>query len=75
MIVYCNECKTPYCDYCDDNCPECPREIFVCDNCASEWKEDELDEVENLGLRLAPGDTVPWGQCPIKECGAFCYKQ
>lgn len=45
-------------------------EYHECQNCGKLWTEEQLNEVENLEQRVAPGDTVPTGECP--ECGAVC---
>jgi hypothetical protein len=44
--------------------------LTECQNCCEIRPESELDEIDNLLARLAPGDIVPVGQCP--DCGALC---
>lgn len=43
--------------------------IHECQNCENVFAAENLDDVENLDARVAPGETVPSGQCP--ECGAL----
>jgi hypothetical protein len=44
----------------------------ACPNCDWHGTDDELDEYHDFWSRIAPGDTMPHGDCP--ECGAFCYE-
>jgi len=43
----------------------------ICQNCERVWNDDELFEVKDLTLRVAPGDPMRSGECP--ECGAVCH--
>ena len=45
--------------------------IHKCENCGECWLEEELNEVEDLALRVAPGEPMPSGECP--DCGAVCH--
>jgi hypothetical protein len=45
-------------------------DLTECQDCGTVRPERELDEIENLLARLAPGDIAPIGQCP--DCGALC---
>ena len=42
-----------------------------CDNCG--WKEGEMNEAQDIHMRMAPGDIFPSGECT--ECGAFCWEE
>lgn len=42
-----------------------------CDNCGHTCREDELEPIVDLLMRIEPGGTVPSGQCP--RCGALAY--
>jgi hypothetical protein len=41
-----------------------------CGNCEMRWTDDELEDVDDLGDRMSPGDTYPSGQCPA--CHSLC---
>lgn len=46
----------------------------VCQNCELEADEDEiipLEQVEDLLLRIQPGEVVPAGEC--RACGALVH--
>lgn len=45
--------------------------LCECQNCRRLWDEGDLNEVEDLSLRVSPGEPVPYGECP--ECGAVCH--
>jgi hypothetical protein len=49
-----------------------PKNI-MCQNCSTLYREDELDAIDDVLERVAPGETMPWGQCPDSNCGAVCY--
>jgi hypothetical protein len=51
---------------------ELPKNI-MCQNCSTLYREDELDAIDDVLERIAPGETMPWGQCPDSECRAVCY--
>lgn len=42
-----------------------------CQNCDAIHGEDDLKPIKNYDERVAPGETVPSGECP--ECGALCH--
>jgi hypothetical protein len=42
-----------------------------CENCERVWREDLLEPVQHLPQRVAPGEQMPSGQCPV--CGAVCH--
>lgn len=44
-----------------------------CDNCNEVFEEGELDEIRKYSERVAPGGTVPSGQCP--SCGCLCFPE
>ena len=46
---------------------------IMCQNCCTLYREDELDAIDDVLERVAPGETMPWGQCPDLACGAVCY--
>jgi len=43
-----------------------------CQDCESEWDEGDLDYIEDLSMRIAPGEPFPAGQCP--NCKALCHR-
>ena len=45
---------------------------YECQNCGSEWAEDELEDLIDITERVAPGEPMPAGQCP--DCGALCHE-
>ena len=47
-------------------------ELFECQNCGDLWTEKELNEVQDVLQRVAPGEKMPYGECP--DCGAVCHK-
>jgi hypothetical protein len=44
-----------------------------CDSCGTLWDEDELEPIDDLHQRVAPGEIMPAGQCPDEDCGAVCH--
>jgi len=42
-----------------------------CANCLSECSQDELDTIDDIGMRIDPGSVVPAGQCV--HCGCLSY--
>ena len=48
-----------------------PRQLHECQNCEQLWPESLLNEVEDLSMRVAPGEPMPSGECPA--CGAVCH--
>ncbi len=47
-------------------------EMNQCQNCDKLWEDGEMDDVEKLSMRVAPGEPMPAGQCPDSDCGALC---
>lgn len=45
--------------------------IHECQNCSRSWLEEQLEEVKDLSMRVAPGEPMPSGECPA--CGAVCH--
>jgi len=53
-----------------DNLPET---AYQCDNCELLFTDtDELREIEDFMQRVAPGETVPFGECPA--CGCLVHE-
>lgn len=48
-----------------------PPDRFKCPNCGYPGHVDELHCIEDLAMRLEPGDTMWRGDCP--DCGAACH--
>lgn len=46
--------------------------IYECQNCACRWIESELQPIEDIFERVAPGEVMPAGECP--SCGALCHQ-
>jgi hypothetical protein len=47
-----------------------------CQLCDKEWREKQvipLENVPDLLQRIAPGEVVPFGECPDPECGGLCH--
>jgi hypothetical protein len=42
-----------------------------CQNCGCVWPDYFLNEVEDLSMRVGPGEIMPSGECPA--CGAVCH--
>lgn len=42
----------------------------ACQNCDWRGPDDEMDDIQRLGARVEPGESMPSGQCP--RCGALC---
>ncbi len=47
--------------------------FHICQNCQQVWKEGELKEIRRLHERVAPGEPMPSGECPVEDCGAVCH--
>lgn len=45
--------------------------VQECQSCSRRWLEEQLNEVEDLSMRVAPGEPMPSGECPA--CGAVCH--
>jgi hypothetical protein len=45
--------------------------LHQCGNCARAFLVEQLEPIKDIAERLAPGDTVPSGECP--SCHALCY--
>lgn len=43
----------------------------ACDNCEWQGLANETHGIERLAERIAPGETVPAGECP--KCGALAH--
>jgi hypothetical protein len=41
-------------------------QLHQCQNCGNNWPEDALREIKALEQRVAPGESMPSGECP--EC-------
>lgn len=46
-------------------------DLSTCQNCDTTWPTSILFEVENLSMRVSPGEVMPSGECPA--CGAVCH--
>ncbi len=44
-----------------------------CGNCGALRGVADLDYIADFWARCEPGETIPAGQCPEPDCGAFCY--
>lgn len=42
-----------------------------CQNCERSWPTQMLPEVRDLRMRVAPGEPMPSGECPV--CYAVCH--
>jgi RecJ-like exonuclease len=51
--------------------PEGEGEIVVCQDCETEWYENQTDPVKDAHERFITGDTFTEHQCP--SCGALCF--
>lgn len=48
--------------------------FHVCQNCQQVWAEKDLIvPIPDLDQRVAPGEPMPSGECPTKDCGAVCH--
>ena len=45
---------------------------YECGNCSQCMFLDDLDPIEDIFLRVAPGELMPGGECP--DCGALCHQ-
>lgn len=45
-------------------------DLNLCENCLKLWRDDELEEIDDIWERVSPGEPMPSGECP--ECGALC---
>jgi hypothetical protein len=48
-------------------------EVSTCQNCGEVYRDDELNEVEDIEERVGPGEEMPSGECPDEECRAVCH--
>lgn len=49
--------------------------FHICQNCQQLWEESQLvNPIPDLYERVAPGEPMPSGECPVKECGALCQQ-
>ncbi len=46
--------------------------MSACDNCQVEFAESQLNEIDKLFERVAPGEPMPSGECPA--CGSLCHR-
>ena len=44
-----------------------------CQDCGGVWPEVDLLPIRHLEERVAPGEPVPSGECPL--CGALCHEE
>lgn len=49
------------------------RGMHQCESCGKILHHTEMKDIEDLELRVSPGDIVPSGECPDEECGAVCH--
>lgn len=47
--------------------------VTQCQNCSSFWDESELNPLRDATERVAPGERMPEGECPLDSCGAVCH--
>ncbi len=47
-------------------------ETIQCDDCEKLVPYDDLKPVGRLIQRVAPGEPMPYGECP--ECGGLCHE-
>ena len=45
-------------------------DICCCQNCEWEGDQADTDPIDDIFMRVDPGEPMPSGQCP--ECGALC---
>jgi len=45
--------------------------MYACQDCETEWYENQVEEVKDASERFAPGDIYTDAQCP--SCGALCF--
>lgn len=61
------------CTGCDYTGKVADFKTYQCQNCLKIWHESQLKtEIPDLQERVAPGETMPAGECP--ECGALCHQ-
>ena len=51
--------------------------VIKCQGCDKLMSEDQvipLESVPDLLQRIAPGEVLPFGECPDLECGALCHE-
>lgn len=51
--------------------PEGAGPMYVCQDCQTEWPENQLNDAKDLSMRMEPGDIYTDKECPT--CGALCY--
>jgi hypothetical protein len=52
--------------------PEAAGPVYECQDCGTEWAENQCNEARDLLQRLEPGDIYTDKECP--SCGALCQK-
>lgn len=53
------------------------KSTIQCQLCDKEWRENQvipLENVPDLLQRIAPGEVVPFGECPDPKCGGLCHQ-
>lgn len=45
----------------------------VCQNCGDTWPLEALKPIKDLHERVAPGESMPAGECP--GCGCLCHEE
>lgn len=48
------------------------RTMYACQDCEWTGPEDDLEGLRHGHERVAPGESMPAGECP--ECGACCHE-
>ena len=46
--------------------------VYECQNCGTLHAEDSMNPIEDISVRVAPGETMPAGEC--MDCGAVCHE-
>lgn len=46
---------------------------FQCQNCSEQYHLDDLNPIQDIFERVAPGEIMPGGECPDPDCGAVCH--
>ena len=44
----------------------------TCAKCGAKWKEDDLNTIKDLSVRVVPGEIMPSGECPA--CRSLCHR-
>jgi hypothetical protein len=51
--------------------PEGEGKLYACQDCETEFYENQLNPAKDLSERIAPGDVYTDVECP--SCGALCF--